>query len=110
MTRTRLTNLTRRNFGRVSMVALGGSLAGPSWAASNDKPRMTEIYGEVAPGFERVKAAFAANFEHHGEVGAACSVYHRGKKVVDLWGGVADEESGRLWACLLYTSPSPRDS
>ena len=98
MTRTRLTNLTRRDFGRVSMVALGGSLAGPSWAASNDKPRMTEIYGEVAPGFERVKAAFAANFEHHGEVGAACSVYHRGKKVVDLWGGVADEESGRLWA------------
>ena len=25
-------------------------------------------------------------------------MYHRGKKVVDLWGGVADEESGRLWA------------
>ena len=98
MTRTRLTNLSRRDFGRVSMVALGGALAGPSLAANSDRPRVTEIFGEVAPGFERVKAAFAANFEQHGEVGAACSVYHRGKKVVDLWGGVADEGSGRLWA------------
>jgi CubicO group peptidase (beta-lactamase class C family) len=59
---------------------------------------VTQIHGEVAPGFERVKAAFAANFEQHGEVGAACSVYHQGKKVVDLWGGVADEETGRRWA------------
>ena len=94
---TLLKNLSRRDFGRLSMVALGGSLAGPSWAASNDKTRMTEIDGTVAPGFERVKDAFAANFEKHGDVGAACSVYHRGKKVVDLWGGVADVESGRPW-------------
>jgi CubicO group peptidase (beta-lactamase class C family) len=59
---------------------------------------MSQVYGEVAPGFERVKDAFAANFEINDEVGAACSVYHRGKKVVDLWGGVADEQSGRPWA------------
>ena len=59
---------------------------------------MSQVHGEVAPGFERVKDAFAANFEHNGEVGAACSVYHHGEKVVDLWGGVADEESGRPWA------------
>ena len=58
---------------------------------------MSQVHGEVAPGFERVKDAFAANFEHNGEVGAACSVYHRGEKVVDLWGGVADVESGRPW-------------
>ena len=80
------------------MLALGSSVARPSWTASNDKSQMTEINGEVAPGFERVKVAFATNFEQYGEVGAACSVYHRGKKVVDLWGGVADEENGRLWA------------
>jgi hypothetical protein len=79
---TLLKNLSRRDFGRLSMVAL----AGPSWPASNDKTRMTEIDGTVAPGFERVKDAFAANFEKHGDVGAACSVYHRGKKVVDLCG------------------------
>ena len=59
---------------------------------------MSQVYGEVASGFERVKDAFAANFETNGEVGAACSVYHRGEKVVDLWGGVADQESGRPWA------------
>ena len=59
---------------------------------------MSQVYGEVASGFERVKDAFAANFENNGEVGAACSAYHRGEKVVDLWGGVADQESGRPWA------------
>jgi CubicO group peptidase (beta-lactamase class C family) len=59
---------------------------------------MRQIHGEVAPGFERVKDVFAANFKEHGEVGAACSVYHHGEKVVDLWGGVADEETGRQWA------------
>ena len=58
---------------------------------------MSQVSGEVAPGFERVKDAFAANFEINGEVGAACSAYHRGEKVVDLWGGVADQESGRPW-------------
>jgi CubicO group peptidase (beta-lactamase class C family) len=91
-------NLSRRDFGWLSAVALGGSLAGPSWAASKGKPRMSEVNGNVAPGFERVKDAFAANFEKHGDVGAACSVYHRGRKVVDLWGGVADVETGRPWA------------
>ena len=44
-----------------------------------------------------MKDAFAANFEKHGDVGAAFSLYHRGVKVVDLWGGVADLETGRPW-------------
>ncbi len=59
---------------------------------------MTDIQGEVASGFERVKDAFAANFEKHGDVGAAFALYHRGQKVVDLWGGIADEATGRPWA------------
>jgi|TARA_B110000259_G_scaffold188451_1_gene247581 CubicO group peptidase (beta-lactamase class C family) len=59
---------------------------------------MSQIHGEVAPGFERVKDAFTENFEQHGDVGAACSVYHRGKMVVDRWGGVADEATGQPWA------------
>lgn len=58
---------------------------------------MTDIDGEVAPGFEGVRDVFAANFERGDEVGAAFSAYHRGRKVVDLWGGVADQESGRAW-------------
>ena len=45
------------------------------------------LNGTVAKGFERVRDAFAANFEKHGDVGAACCVYLHGKPVVDLWGG-----------------------
>ena len=55
---------------------------------------MTDIGGVVEPGFEGVADAFRANFEQHGEVGAATSVYVGGKKVVDLWGGIADREAG----------------
>ena len=59
---------------------------------------MTEIHGEVARGFEGVKDAFANNFNQHDDLGASFSVYYRGNKVVDLWGGLADAESGRPWA------------
>ena len=98
MAGTRLKNLSRRDFGRLSMVALGGALAGTSRAALSDESPTAQIGGTVAPGFERVRDAFAANFEQHGDVGAAFSLYHRGVKVVDLWGGVADVETGRPWA------------
>ena len=73
MSGTRLINLSRRDFGRLSMLALGSALAGPSLATKH----MTKINGYVAPGFERVKDAFTANFEKHGEVGAAFCLYHR---------------------------------
>jgi CubicO group peptidase (beta-lactamase class C family) len=59
---------------------------------------MTEIGGSVEPGFERVGEAFQANFEQHGEVGAATSVYVGGRKVVDLWGGLADRTAGTPYA------------
>ncbi len=45
------------------------------------------IYGSVAPEFELVRDAFVRNFEMRLDRGAACTVYHRGVKVVDLWGG-----------------------
>ncbi|MFG1793553.1 serine hydrolase domain-containing protein [Nocardia sp. NPDC049149] len=56
-----------------------------------------KIDGTVAPGFEAVREAFAANFAEHGEVGAAVCVYRDGRPVVDLWGGIADPETGRAW-------------
>lgn len=56
----------------------------------------TTVDGWVAPGFEAVRQAFEENFEH-GEVGAAYAAYHRGAKVVDLWGGTADVTTGRPW-------------
>ncbi|MFG3211081.1 serine hydrolase domain-containing protein [Streptomyces tendae] len=58
---------------------------------------MTTIHGEVAAGFELVREAFAANFSEHGDIGAAVCVYQYGRPVVDLWGGVADPETGRPW-------------
>ncbi|MGI5436772.1 serine hydrolase domain-containing protein [Streptomyces shenzhenensis] len=58
---------------------------------------MTTIHGEVAAGFEPVREAFAANFAQHGDIGAAVCVYQYGRPVVDLWGGVADPETGRPW-------------
>jgi CubicO group peptidase (beta-lactamase class C family) len=56
------------------------------------------IEGEVAAGFEPVRAAFAANFARYGDIGAAVCVYRDGRPVVDLWGGVADPDGGRPWA------------
>ncbi|MDN0193881.1 serine hydrolase domain-containing protein [Streptomyces sp. S.PNR 29] len=58
---------------------------------------MTTIDGEVAAGFEPVREAFAANFARHGDIGAAVCVYHHGRPVVDLWGGIADPDAGRPW-------------
>ena len=43
--------------------------------------------GFVAPGWEPVRAAFERNFELGEDVGASAAVYHRGQRVVDIWGG-----------------------
>lgn len=51
---------------------------------------MTTVQGEVAPGWEPVRDAFAANFDERGDVGAGVAVYHRGRLVVDLLGGHRD--------------------
>jgi hypothetical protein len=50
-------------------------------------PDGSRVSGTVAEGYEPVRAAFVENFARRGEVGAACAVYHRGERVVDLWGG-----------------------
>jgi CubicO group peptidase (beta-lactamase class C family) len=56
------------------------------------------VSGTVAPGFEGVREAFARNFAEHGEVGAAFSLVHEGRTVVDLWAGVADAATGAPYA------------
>lgn len=53
--------------------------------------------GWTAPGFEGVRDAFEQNFADGLEVGAAFAAYHRGQPVADLWGGVADQDTGRPW-------------
>ncbi len=55
------------------------------------------VGGFARPGFEAVRDAFIENFERRGELGAACCAYHRGEKVVDLWGGVRNRATGEPW-------------
>ncbi|KAE9551858.1 hypothetical protein FO519_004932 [Halicephalobus sp. NKZ332] len=60
--------------------------------------KIAQVEGFVGPGFEGVRDAFRENLESGWEPdGAALTVYHKGKLVVDLWGGYSDKESRRLW-------------
>ncbi len=69
------------------------------WARRHEGagPGGRAIEGLARPGFEAVRDAFVENFERRGELGAACCVYHRGEKVVDLWGGVRNRATGEPW-------------
>jgi len=55
------------------------------------------IHGHVSTGFEAVRDAFAENFARRHELGGACCVYRAGEKVVDLWAGSRDRETGEPW-------------
>jgi CubicO group peptidase (beta-lactamase class C family) len=55
------------------------------------------VEGQVSRGFEAVREAFADNFARRGELGGACCAFHRGEKVVDLWGGIRNKETGEPW-------------
>ncbi len=55
------------------------------------------IQGQVSPGFEGVREAFIENFARRRELGGACCVYLDGGKVVDLWGGIRDRQTGEPW-------------
>lgn len=55
------------------------------------------VDGFVAPEFDEVRQEFVRNFVERGERGAACAVYHRGIKVVDLWGGCRCAATGEPW-------------
>jgi CubicO group peptidase (beta-lactamase class C family) len=55
------------------------------------------VEGYVARGFEKVRDAFADNFTRRRELGGACCVYWQGQKVVDLWGGIRNKQTGDNW-------------
>ena len=55
------------------------------------------VEGHVSPGFEAVGETFAENFTRRRELGGACCVYHNGEKVVDLWGGIRNKQTGQPW-------------
>ena len=64
---------------------------------ADDLPAALRTEGHVSPGFEAVRDAFTENFTRRGELGGACCVYHRGEKVVDLWGGVRNKATAEPW-------------
>jgi CubicO group peptidase (beta-lactamase class C family) len=47
--------------------------------------------------FERVREEFERNFAERDELGASVCVIVDSEAVVDLWGGIADQASGRPW-------------
>ena len=62
--------------------------------------QLDAVSGRVAAGFEPVREQFAANFlrdDHCREVGAALSVFHGERCVVDLWGGYMDATRVHPW-------------
>jgi CubicO group peptidase (beta-lactamase class C family) len=65
------------------------------------------VHGDCTPRFAAVRAALEENFAGRGEIGSAVSVYHEGRKVVDLWGGHLDAARTRPWPedgmCLMYS-------
>jgi CubicO group peptidase (beta-lactamase class C family) len=53
--------------------------------------------GICKSGFEQVAEAFQRNFDANGELGASVCLTVGDETVVDLWGGAADEKTGRKW-------------
>ena len=62
-----------------------------------DASQRIRIQGHVSAGYDAVRDAFAENCSRRHELGGACCVYHRGEKVVDLWGGVRNRSTGEPW-------------
>jgi CubicO group peptidase (beta-lactamase class C family) len=55
------------------------------------------IGGFAREGFEPVRAAFAENFARRRELGGACCALVGGEKVVDVWGGIRNKDTGDPW-------------
>lgn len=85
--------------------AIGIAAAGAAYAfyRSHERPKSDlntggfNVDGFVSPGFEPVRDAFLDNFRKRNELGGAFAVYRDGEKVVDLWGGIKNKETGEPW-------------
>ncbi|MGH2625025.1 MAG: serine hydrolase, partial [Anaerolineales bacterium] len=91
----------------IALPAHGSGPCGPSQAAASiklgaapdgaDLGTAIDVKGTLEPGFARLRDGFARNFEDLNETGAAVCVYHHGRKVVDLWAGVAGSPASAEW-------------
>lgn len=50
------------------------------------------VGGTVEPGWEALRSVLEASLEAGTDTGASVAVYHRGRPVVDLWGGYRDRQ------------------
>mgnify|MGYP000031647740 FL=1 len=55
------------------------------------------VSGYCDPKFQAVKDAFTENLQSRNEIGASVSIVHKGKTIVDLWGGYKDSERLHPW-------------
>ncbi len=49
------------------------------------------------PGYEAMAEAFAESLARGMEAGAACAVFKNGVAVLDVWGGISDQQTGASW-------------
>ena len=56
-----------------------------------------QVQGTIDPGFEAVRELVEEQFAKGEHIGAGVAVYHHGRKVVDLWGGLANEDTKAPW-------------
>jgi CubicO group peptidase (beta-lactamase class C family) len=57
----------------------------------------TTVTGQCDPKFAQIESEFERNFSDRGESGASVCLSVNGETMVDLWGGVANRETGTLW-------------
>jgi len=55
------------------------------------------VEGQIESGFESVAQVFADNFQQCGGQGAAFSVVHEGKLLLDIWAGSRDKAAQKPW-------------
>jgi CubicO group peptidase (beta-lactamase class C family) len=58
---------------------------------------MSEVHGTCDDRFIGVRDVLAANLDNGQDVGASVAVIVDGKMVVDIWGGLIDQETGAPW-------------
>ncbi|XP_006816555.1 beta-lactamase domain-containing protein 2-like [Saccoglossus kowalevskii] len=58
------------------------------------------INGYVASGFDEVRRVFRDLHENGLDAGSSFAVYHKGEKVVDLWGGYANYEAPAICVAM----------
>ena len=79
----------RRRPQQLELLEEAAALAGAAPFSTSPTARY-EVRGSVAPGYEAVREAFESNFASGWERDAQLCVYHRGARVVDLWGSSAE--------------------